>query len=285
MSTEIKIGTSEAELPVPGPLSEDAAEKDSSARSVLQAPQEDKITNPFIRAEENEAYRKLEREYREYRTQKVLSKIDELFTGVEPISDVREELRRTAGESNAKAVVLPCLIQEAKRILPVSANIETLVDYPYGSGGQKAVLTEIRAALRAKVAVSAAVNLSFYASGNFRPAEKRLKVLKRLSAKRSVTPMFLAGALGPEQASRLASFVKANGFKRVRLMIGAVGISRAADAVKLFRRTLGDRCPIDAVGKVSSANDAETLFNAGADRIITTDYRTLSRQRLDGINV
>ncbi|MBQ7165176.1 MAG: hypothetical protein IJU84_00140 [Clostridia bacterium] len=259
-------------------------EKDSIEKSILQAPME-RTDNPFIRAEESEAYKKLEREYREYRTQKVLSRIDALFTGVEPLSDAREEMRKTVEESKGKAVVLPCLIPEAKRSLPPAVRIETLVDYPYASGGQKAVLTEIKAALQAKVEVAAAVNLASYASGNAKPAEKRLKVLKRLSSKKPITPMFLAGALGPEQAARLAATVKANGFRRVKLMIGAAGISRSADTVKIFHRALGNTCPVDVVGKVSTSADAETLFNAGADRIITTDYRTLSRQRLDGVNI
>ena len=62
-------------------------------------------------------------------------------------------------------------------------------------------------------------------------------------------------------------------------------IGATADALKIFYDTLGEQCPVEVVGMISTAEDAETLFSAGADRIVTLDYRTLSRQRLFGLSV
>ncbi|MBO7377395.1 MAG: hypothetical protein J6U35_00790, partial [Clostridia bacterium] len=57
---------------------------ENSIAPVIGEEPEDADDNPFIRAEESEAYKKLEREYREYRTKKVLSRVDGLITGAAP---------------------------------------------------------------------------------------------------------------------------------------------------------------------------------------------------------
>ncbi|MBP5193486.1 MAG: hypothetical protein J6126_02010, partial [Clostridia bacterium] len=95
--------------------------KDSIENSIAQVigeEPEDADDNPFIRAEESEAYKKLEREYREYRTKKVLSRVDGLITGAAPAADVKEEIKRVAASSGQRAVVAPCVTAEARRMLP-----------------------------------------------------------------------------------------------------------------------------------------------------------------------
>ena len=242
--------------------------------------------NPFIRVEESEEYKKLEKEYKEYRTKKVLAKIDGLITGLESAADIRNDFRKLSQEARAKVVTLPCLIPAAKRQLPQIVKIETLIDYPYGGGSRKAVLCEIREASRQKASVAVCLNLSDFSSGNTHPLEKKLKTLKKLSGKVSVTPMFPVCTMGSDKATRLALIIKLMKFEKVKLVLDkASDIGKTADAVKIFYDTLGEQCPVEVVGEISTAEDAETLFNAGADRIITTDYRTLSRQRLDGLDV
>ena len=130
--------------------------------------------NPFIRAEESEAYKKLEREYREYRTKKALSRIDGVMTGEESAADIRAEFKKIAQEARAKAFVLPCLIPAAKRQLPPTVKIETIIDYPYAGGSKKSVLCEIREAFKRRVSSTVCVNLADFAAGNPRPLEKKI---------------------------------------------------------------------------------------------------------------
>ena len=261
--------------------------KDSIENSIAQVigeESEDADDNPFIRAEESEAYKKLEREYREYRTKKVLSRVDGLITGAAPAADVKEEIKRVAASSGQRAVVAPCVTAEARRMLPAMIAVETLVDYPYASGGQKAVLAEIRGALQNKTDVCAAVNLSAYASGNSRPLDKRLRTLSKLGGRNRVTPMFRADGLGVEQTTRLALLVRRYKFSGVKIIVGD-DFKKAADAVKIFCDAIGGQCRVEAVGNVRTAEEAEALFGAGAERIVTTDYASLSRQRLDNVTV
>ncbi len=237
--------------------------------------------NPFIAAEENERYRRMEREFEDYRKRKVLSKIDRLITGEGALDDVREEIRSVA--SGARAVVVPRLAKAAKRALSDSEKMEVLVDYPFAGGPKKAVLCEIKAAFRLKASVLVCVSVSAFASGNVRALEKTLNVLRRLSRKKTLTPVFSAAGLGAEQIGKLALMIKSKGFGAVAVTYGEPNAT--ADAVKLLCDALGDKIPVRVAGKISTAEEAERLFLAGADRLITADYLALSRSALDGIDL
>ena len=245
------------------------------------------VENPFILAEENEAYKKMEREFNDYKRKKALSRIYSLSVGNPTAGDIREEFRRTTASARAKAVVMPYLIPQARKELSDAVRIEALVDYPFVCGSKKAVFREIKEALRQKASVSAGVNLTGYSSGNRRYVERMLKSFTRLSKRKAVSPMFLISSLNAEQITRLASLVKNGGFTSVKIIMedGDCSVSRTADAVKIFYEALGERCPVEVVGRISTPSQAEELFLAGADRLITTDYKTLSRQRLDGLTV
>jgi len=253
-----------------------------------QADEESRATvNPFIAAEESAPYKKMEREFNDYRRKKVLSRIDSLCVGNPVPGDIREEFRRTTANARARAVVMPWLVPQAKKELPEVVRVEAIVDYPYVCGSKRAVLAEIKAALRQRASVCAGVNLSSFASGNRRHAERMLKTYGRLSRRRPVTPMFSVGALNAEQLTRLANLVKTNGFTSVKLILDDdnCSVAHTADAVKIFYDVLGERCPVEVVGKINTPKQAEELFSAGADRLVTTDYKTLSRQKLDGLTV
>lgn len=251
-------------------------------RGAMPAEGEIPADNPFIAAEESEEYKRMEREFRDYRRRKVLARIDSLVTGDRPAGDIREELKEIARDS-ARAVVLPRFIAAAKKELPSTVRIETLVDFPFAAGGKKAVSREIKGALHNKTAVGVGVNLSAYAGGNYKPCERELRALKRLARNAKVTPVFNVAFLSLEQQTRLANSVKANKFGGVKLV--AEDVKATADAVKLFDTILGQQCPVEVVGNISTAEEAEELFVAGADRIVTMDYRTLSRGKLDGVSV
>jgi len=259
------------------------AEREES-QSIAQHDGEESIQNPFIRAEENEEYKKMEREFKEYRTKKVLSKIDGLSVDSLTVSEIKEDFRRTA-TAKAKSVVLPYLVQTAKRELPEHVKIETLINFPYAGGNRKAVMTEIKQAVRAKVRVGVAISLCSFASGNRKHLDREIKSLKKFSSKTAVSPIFAPIKLKKDQLARLANTVKNYKFDNVKFVGdgGECEVERLADAVKIFYDILGEQCTVDVIGKISTAEDVETLFSAGADRLITTDYATLSRQRLDNI--
>ncbi len=264
---------------------EAAEEKDAVQSSILQAPITD---NPFIRAEESEEYKRLEREYKEYRTKKVLSKIDGIIGGGS-YRDVKEAFKSVGADGRAKAVVLPRFVKLAKKELPVNVRVESLINYPLCSGTKKGVLCEIKAAFQAKADMAVGVNTCQLASGNPKPVEKDLKLLykKGKNKKVKITPLFNCEALSVEQKNKLARLVKQYKFSGVKIAVpvGECSFGDAADTVKIFSDTLTEQCPVEAVGYVSSPDVAESLFTAGADRIITFNYNALKRKRLDDILV
>lgn len=242
--------------------------------------------NPFIRAEESEEYRRMEREFREYKTKKVLSRISGLTVGNPTVSEMRAELKRAATD-RAGVVVMPRLVEVARKELPQGIKVETLVNFPFALGTKKAVLREIKAAIRAKAEVGAGINLSVFASGNRRPLERELKSLKRVSGRNKATPMFSPEGLRGDQISRLAQIVKAYKFENVKLVMEGepCSVRNTANAVKIFHDVLGEQCRVEVAGRITTAEEAEALFLAGADRIITTDYLALSRAKLDSVTV
>ena len=80
-------------------------------------PQVEMSQNPFIMADESEEYKKLEKEYREYRRKKILSKIDGLHVGNLSQRDIKEEFKRLSTSAKARAVCMPCQLALAKREL------------------------------------------------------------------------------------------------------------------------------------------------------------------------
>ena len=276
----------EKQTPLNSTVGEPLTESEQTVNLIDGKEQEavENTQNPFIRAEENEEYKKMEREFKEYRTRKVLSKIDGLDVGNPTASEIKEEFRKTAS-TKAKSVVLPYLVKTAKRELPEHVKIETLINFPYAGGNRKAVMTEIKQAVREKARVGVGINLASFASGNRKILDRELKSLKKFSKKTAVSPIFAPIKLRGDQLSRLATTIKSYKFENVKFVGdgGDCEIKKLADAVKIFYDILGEQCTVDVIGKISTAEDAETLFSAGADRIITTDYATLSRQRLDNI--
>ena len=243
--------------------------------------------NPFIKAEESEEYKRLEKEFNEYKRKKVLSKIDGVLVEDFTLADVKAGLKSLASSARARAVVTPNLVSFAKRELPAVVKVEALINYPYASSTKKALICEIKAALQQRVEVCVCINTLQLEGNNRKPIEKLLRYIKKLSARAKITPAFSVGRMNTEQLGKLAYTVKANKFERVKLTVGGGegGLSRTADAVKIFYDILGEQCLIEVIGKISSPADAEMLFNAGADRIVTTDYKTLSRQKLDNVTV
>lgn len=240
--------------------------------------------NPFILAEENEEYKRLEKEFNDYKRRKALSRIDSLLVSGYTLGDFKEELNTLKASSKAVAVVLPAQAEMAKKELPPVVRLEILVDFPFACSTKKSVLAEIKAGLQKKATVCVALSLATYSSGNKRPLEKWLKIIKRKGKGGRVIPMFSIDALSNEQISRLALLIRANGFSSVKLISGD-NTAKTADAVKCFFELFGERCPVGVVGKISTAEQAEELFSAGTDRIISTDYRTLKRQKIDNITV
>lgn len=260
--------------------------ENSAIESASEADHISEGQNPLIMAEENEEYKRLEKEFREYRTKKVLSRIFGLTIGNPTVSEVKDELKRAA-LIKARIVVMPRLVETARKELPREIKVETLVNYPFALGTKKAVLYEIKAAIRAKADVGAGVNLSVFASGNRRPLDRELRTLKKISRKNVVSPVFCTAGLRSDQISKLASIVKGYKFENVKLVLDGepCSVKSTADAVKIFYNVLGEQCRVEVAGRVTTAEEAETLFLAGADRIITTDYLALSRAKLDNVTV
>ncbi len=250
--------------------------------------EEKKEENPFIKIEESSEYKKLEKEYKEYRQKKVLSHIDALILPNMSQNDIKQEFAEVVRAEKGSVCVLPQTLKQAKKELPQIIKVSVLINYPFAGSEKSTVFAEIKTAARAK-ANSAVVcmNLSSFLSGNSKIIDKDLKALKKFGSKIKVVPLFPAQGLSLEQASKLAALVKVNMITRVGIALDplAPNVDKAADVIKIFYNVLGEQCPVDAYGSICSAEAAETLFNADADRVVTAEYRALSRQKLDGVEV
>ncbi len=244
--------------------------------------------NPFIKIEESTEYKKLEKEYKAYRQKKVLSHIDAMILPNVSAGEIKQELAETVRSEKGSVAVFPYTMKQARKELPPIIKISVLINYPFAGADKNSVFAELKGAIKAKVnAAVISINLSSYLSGNSKLVDKELKSYKRFGGKIQIIPLFPAQGLSTEQASKLAALVKANMINRVGVAIDPItpNVDKTADVIKIFYNVLGEQCPVDVYGAVCSAEAAETLFNAGADRVITAEYRALSRQRLDTLDV
>lgn len=262
-------------------------EENTEPLKAIPLPVEDEPVTPFFKAEESEEYIRLEREFNEYKRKNALLKIDGVLVDGVTALELKNSFTSLLQNARARAVVMPNQITLAKKVLPPSMRVDALVNYPYATGSKKAVLCEIKAVLQQKVGVLVGVDTLKITENNLKPTEKLLKYLSKLSLKKKVSPTFSTYGLNLEQINKLAKLVKQFKFERVILALGnnTAELPRVAEAVRAFYDALGGQCFIDVVGKVSTSIQAEILFNAGAERIITTDYKTLSTQKFDNVTV
>ena len=99
--------------------------------------------------------------------------------------------------------------------------------------------------------------------------------------------MFSVEGLRGDQLAKLAVTLKNYKFQSVKIVYDgqACSLKAVADAVKIFYDILGEQCPVHVAGRITAADEVEALFLAGAERIITTDYLSLSRAKLDNVTV
>lgn len=258
----------------------EVAAEESSAEATPQEQKAEK--NPFILAEENEEFKKMEKDYKEYLSKKILSKIDGLVCPTISHNDAERELQTVVRTRKARAVVYPSTLSQARKIVG-DGNICCVVNR-YGEMSKKAVLCEIKEALRYKAQVVVGLNLTKFLSGSDVDATRQLKILKKLSKKGDVTPMVLSKHLGEDDCKRIAKLVDDLGFSRLTVFIDG-DFDEGANAVKSLFEYLSERCVVEALFDVTHPEQLNQLFSAGAERIITTNYRRVSRMRLDTVSI
>lgn len=264
-------------------VQEPTFEQEKEAQPTESSPQGEKAEqNPFILAEENEEFKKMEKDYKEYLSKKILSKIDGLVCPTISHNDAERELQTVVRTRKARAVVYPSTLSQARKIVG-DGNICCVVNR-YGEMSKKAVLCEIKEALRYKAQVVVGLNLTKFLSGSDVDATRQLKILKKLSKKGDVTPMVLSKHLGEDDCKRIAKLVDDLGFSRLTVFIDG-DFDEGANAVKSLFEYLSERCVVEALFDVTHPEQLNQLFSAGAERIITTNYRRVSRMRLDTVSI
>lgn len=186
-----------------------------------------------------------------------------------------EQVRRLCGEAAtfhfATVCVNPARVRlAAERLAGSGVGVCSVVGFPLGASLTALKAVEAERALRdGATEVDMVLNVGLLRDGDLDAAREDVAAVRRATGGGAILKVIIEAAiLEPDEivtASRLAVDAGADMVKTSTGFNPAGGAS--LDAVRLIRRTVGDRAGVKAAGGIRDLETALAMIEAGADRL------------------
>ncbi len=181
----------------------------------------------------------------------------------------------------ATVVVFPCYVPLASTLLKShDVKVCTVVSFPFGGD---TTITKVRAAENAVGSgadeVEFVINIGAMLSGNFRLVRDEIAAVVRAVRMKSVNvgkglvlvKVILEAAYFDKKLKKLACrMIEDGGADFVKTSTGYGPTGATVPDVELLRDELSENLGVKAAGGIVTAEDAETMINAGAARLGTS---------------
>lgn len=189
-----------------------------------------------------------------------------------------EDVKRVCQEARDhrfKAVCIhPCHVQLASNELFGSdTSVCTVVGFPLGANhGETKVFETAHAIADGADEIDMVVNAGDVKSGNFEKVEREIeKILVETKKNGKILKVILEiSLLTNDEIAKLCEICKDLQVDFVKTSTGFGAHGATVDAVKLMRKTVGDKVGVKASGGVRSKEDALAMIEAGATRLGTS---------------
>ena len=190
-----------------------------------------------------------------------------------------QEIRRICEEADrcafAGICIPPYYVRDSKRLLGESNRIRiaTVVGFPMGYTAIAAKSEEIKRAVdEGADEIDAVVNIAAVKSQNWNHVQHDIDGIARATGIRGrISKLILeCGLLTEEEIRRIAEIAREMGIHYLKTGTGFHGFPATVEMVKLLKSLAGNDMKVKAAGGIRTRSAAESMLNAGADRIGTS---------------
>lgn len=201
--------------------------------------------------------------------QQIYSHID--HTQLSQTSDWQSivKLCREAIDGGAASVCIPpCYVRRAHDLVQGAVKICTVVGFPNGYQTTSVKLAETHEALAdGAEEIDMVINLTDVKNGELDKIRHEIRALKHACGSRVLKVIVEACYLTEEEKVQLCHIVTEAGADYIKTSTGFGSGGATIEDVRLFRSEVGPHVAVKAAGGIRTAETAEAMLKAGADRL------------------
>ncbi len=191
------------------------------------------------------------------------------------LADVRKICEEAVQHQFSGVCIPPLYVRDAKRALGEQSQVRvvTVVGYPMGYSAIAAKSEEIKRAIDEGVDdIDAVINLAALRSQNWNHVEHDIDSIARAAHMRGKTLKLIleCGYLNETEIRRLCEFAESVRIGWLKTGTGMHGHPATPEMLRTLRAIASPKIKLKASGGIRTAQDAQALIDAGADRIGTS---------------
>lgn len=185
--------------------------------------------------------------------------------------DVQKLCEEAIRYSMASVCIPPSFVRRAKEAYGDKLAIGTVVGFPLGYTTTRVKQLEAKDALEAGAdEIDMVVNLGRVKDGDFDAVEEEIWLLKETCGKKVLKVIVETCCLTPEEKAKLCSCVTKAGADYIKTSTGFGSAGAQLADIELFGQYCGPEIKIKASGGMRTAEDLESFYLAGCDRLGTS---------------
>jgi deoxyribose-phosphate aldolase len=187
-------------------------------------------------------------------------------------AEIREHVLEARALGVAGACVPPRWVPVARELLDGTAvKVVTVVAFPLGASLTRVKVLEAKEAVRQGAdELDVVADLGLLRGGRYDAVLRDLAAVVEAGDDRPVKAILETALLDPTGIRRAAEVAERAGVRFVKTSTGFGPGGATVEAVRLLRRTVGDRLGVKASGGIRTLEAARAMLEAGADRIGTS---------------
>jgi deoxyribose-phosphate aldolase len=196
-----------------------------------------------------------------------------------------EDIRRLCDEAIQYqfygVCIPPFFVKDAARFLNEQAKVITVVGFPMGYSTIPSKVEEIKRALDEEAdEVDMVVNISAIKSGNWSYIKNEIdSTMRAVSMKGRIMKLIIEAALlTKDEIVEICRIAEQNEVHFIKTSTGFNADGATVDMVGFLRDTLSPKIKIKASGGIKSLDKVQSLLNAGADRVGTSNSVSIMLQ-------
>ena len=194
---------------------------------------------------------------------------------------LREDVDRLCDEAMRFGFATVCVqpfrvAQASERLKDSPVKVCTVIGFPLGANRAEIKAMEtVRAVTDGAHELDMVLNLGALKDGNFGAVENDIRAVVKASQGRTVKVILETAQLKDEEIVEACHLAEKAGAAFVKTSTGFGGGGASVEAVRLMKKTVGNRLGVKASGGIRDRATLEKMIAAGADRIGTSHGVTL----------
>ena len=199
--------------------------------------------------------------------------IDQTILKPEAIEqDIRDFLNEVSCNGFYCAVVNPCWVPMAVKLLPGTIKVCSVVGFPLGASTMKAKVHAAQDLVQMGCnEIDMVMNIGRFKGQDFKYVETEIRQVRSACAGRVLKVIIETCLLTDQEKVAVAKLIVASGAQFVKTSTGFNRQGATVEDVRLLRSTVGPEFGVKASGGIRTADQARAMIAAGANRLGTSN--------------